>query len=116
MATYGKIYKTLIEQGAETVMVGHIAQPAWAKKLNPELTDEEAYLPATLSPELLTGLLRGELGFNGMISTDATPMLGFMCAMPRKEAVPRAIVAGCDVFLFNKDFNEDYESMMDWYR
>ncbi len=116
MATYGKIYKTLIEQGAETVMVGHIAQPAWAKRINPQISEEEAYLPATLSYELMTGLLRGVLGFNGMISTDATPMLGFMCAMPRREAVPRAIAVGCDVFLFNKDFEEDYGYMMDGYK
>ena len=116
MATYGKIYKTLIDQGAETVMVGHIAQPAWAKKLDPTLSDEEAYLPATLSPVLLKGLLRGELGFNGLISTDATPMLGFMCAMPRKKAVPTAIENGCDMFLFNKDFEEDYNYMLEGFR
>ena len=41
MDTYGMIYRGLIDQGAQTGMVGHIAQPAWAKKLNPELTLEE---------------------------------------------------------------------------
>lgn len=116
MATYGKIYKGLIEQGAKTVMVGHIAQPAWEKKLNPELTEEETYTPATLSKELMQGLLRGELGFNGLISTDATPMLGYTCAMEREKAVPTSIAIGCDIFLFNKDFEEDYKFMMNGYK
>lgn len=116
MATYGKVYKGLIDQGAKTVMIAHIAQPEWVRKLNPNATDKEAYMPATLSPELMQGLLRGECGFNGMIVTDATPMLGFTCAMPRREAVPRSIAIGCDMFLFNKSFDEDYEYMMDGYK
>lgn len=116
MATYGKVYKGLIDQGAKTVMIAHIAQPEWVRRINPNATDKEAYMPATLSPELMQGLLRGECGFNGMIVTDATPMLGFTCAMPRKEAVPRSIAIGCDMFLFNKSFDEDYEYMMDGYK
>ena len=116
MNTYGMIYKGLIEQGAQTVMVGHIAQPAWAKRLNPDLTLEEAYRPATLSREIIGGLLRGELGFNGMIVTDASAMLGYTCAMPRREAVPTTIAIGCDMFLFNKSFDEDYQYMLDGYK
>lgn len=116
MATYGKVYKGLIDQGAKTVMIAHIAQPEWVRRINPNATDKEAYMPATLSPELMQGLLRKECGFNGMIVTDATPMLGFTCAMPRKEAVPRSIAIGCDMFLFNKSFDEDYEYMMDGYK
>lgn len=116
-ATYGMIYKGLIDAGAKTVMVGHIALPAWAKKINPDLSDEDSYLtPATLSPEILNGLLRERLGFNGMIVTDATPMLGFTCAMPREQAVPYCIAAGCDMFLFNKSFDDDYEYMMRGYK
>ena len=116
MATYGKIYKGLIDQGAKTVMIAHIAQPEWVRRINPNATDKEAYMPATLSPELMQGLLREECGFNGMIVTDATPMLGFTCAMPRKDAVPRSIAIGCDMFLFNKSFDEDYEYMMEGYK
>lgn len=116
MNTYGKVYGGLIKQGAHTVMVGHMAQPAWAKKLNPELSEEETYMPATLSKELMQGLLRGELGFNGMIVTDASPMLGFTCSMPRDLAVPTSIAIGCDMFLFNKDFNEDYTYMLNGYK
>ncbi|MBR0160249.1 MAG: glycoside hydrolase family 3 protein [Oscillospiraceae bacterium] len=108
MRTYGRIYKTLIDKGAKTVMVGHIAQPAWVKKLNPAASRREMLCPASLSKELLTGLLRGELGFNGLISTDSSAMVGFTAAMPRRLAVPTAIEAGADMILFNKDLAEDY--------
>lgn len=108
MDTYGKVYKTLIGKGAKTVMVGHIAQPAWVKKLNPNADNELLYRPASLSAELLTGLLREELGFNGLISTDATPMIAFCTAMPRAKAIPAAIAAGADMILFNKSLDEDY--------
>ena len=109
--SYGKIYRGLIEDGAQTVMVGHIAQPAYQKLLNPAHPDK--LMPATLSPELLQGLLRGRLGFNGLIVTDSTCMVGFSCAMERKKAVPYAIEAGCDMFLFNKDLDEDFGFMLE---
>ena len=108
MESYGHIYKTLIDQGAKTVMVGHIAQPAWAKRINPSISKRDALCPASLSKEILTGLLRGELGFNGLVSTDSSAMVGFTAAMPRSRAVPTAIEAGCDMVLFNKDIREDY--------
>ncbi len=108
METYGRVYRTLIDKGAKTVMVGHIAQPAWVKKLNPDASRREMLRPASLSRELMTGLLRGELGFNGLISTDSSAMIGLTTAMPRRQAVPTAIEAGADMFLFNKDLTEDY--------
>lgn len=108
-ATYGDIYRTLIENGALTVMAGHIAMPAYQKQFNPD--HPEKLIPATLSPELLQGLLRGKLGFNGMIITDASPMVGFLCAMDRRQSVPYCIEAGCDMLLFNKDYGEDLEYM-----
>ncbi|MGF6990285.1 beta-glucosidase-like glycosyl hydrolase [Lachnospiraceae bacterium PM6-15] len=112
MATYGKVYKTLIGKGAKTVMVGHIAQPEWVKKINPNATKEQTLLPASVNSELLTGLLRGELGFNGLISTDATPMIAFCTAMKRSQAIPAAIAAGADMILFNKSLDEDYGYLM----
>lgn len=108
--SYGEIYRQLIAAGAESVMVGHILQPAWQQKINPALELKDL-LPATLSPELLQGLLRDHLGFNGLIITDATPMGGFTGAMSRREAVPRAIAAGCDMFLFNRNMAEDFHFM-----
>ena len=103
--SFGKVYSTLIGQGAETVMVGHIALPSYA-------SEEEKYLPASLSRSLMTGLLRQKLGFNGLISTDATPMVGFTAAMPREKAIPTAIEAGADMILFNKDLDEDYRFLL----
>ena len=108
MESYGKVYKTLIDKGAKTVMVGHIAQPAWVKALQPDASRREQLLPASLSKPLMTDLLREKLGFNGLISTDATPMVGFTSAMPRAEAVPAVIAAGADMILFNKSLDEDY--------
>lgn len=99
--SYGKIYRGLIEKGAQTVMVGHIALPAYAD-------EAERYLPASLSRSLMTGLLRETIGFNGVIVTDATPMVGFTAAMPRERAIPAAVAAGADMILFNKDLDEDY--------
>ena len=68
---------------------------------------------ASLSKEMLQGLLRGKLGFNGMITTDATNMVGFGCAGRRKELLPKFINAGCDMLLFTKNLKEDYETVLE---
>ena len=115
MNTYGAAYKASIDAGALSLMAGHIMQPAWSKKLNPELRDEEI-LPGTLSKELLQGLLRGILGFNGLICTDATTMAGYTTAMSRRKAVPYSIAAGCDMFLFARNLEEDYGFMLEGIR
>jgi beta-N-acetylhexosaminidase len=111
-ATYGAAYKASIDAGAMTVMVGHIMQPAYSRALRPELADEDM-LPATLSPELMGDLLRGKLGFNGLVVTDATTMAGFTIPMPRSKAVPTSIAAGADVFLFTRNLEEDFGFMME---
>lgn len=115
-ATYGRVYRDLIAHGAQTVMVGHIAQPAWVRRINPDATRAEQLRPASLSRELLTGLLRERLGFNGLISTDSTPMVGFTAAMPRRQAIPTAIAAGADMILFNKSLDEDVQFLLDGIR
>lgn len=112
--TYGRIYRTLIESGALTVMAGHIAMPAYQEYYNPQA--KGSIIPASLSRELLNNLLRDKLGFNGLVITDATPMVGFTAAMAREKSVPLAIESGCDMFLFNKDLAEDYQFMMDGYK
>lgn len=112
--TYGKVYSGLIEDGALTCMVGHIAQPAYQEAFDGKKTRK--LIPATLSPALLQGLLRGKLGFNGLISTDSTCMVGFNVVMPRSQSVPYSIEAGCDMFLFNKDIDEDFRYMMEGYK
>lgn len=108
--TYGAAYKECIDAGAMTVMIGHIMQPAYSKKLNPELKDKDI-LPASLSYELTTKLLKEQLGFNGLVVTDATTMAGMVIPMPREQAVPQAIAAGCDMFLFTRNLEEDYGYM-----
>ena len=110
-ATYGAIYRELIGRGLMSVMVGHIVRPAVAMEINPALRMEDC-LPASLSPELLTGLLRGKLGFNGVITSDATIMGGYCMAMERSKAIPASIAAGCDMLVFNTDFEEDYRYLL----
>ncbi|MGN1019931.1 MAG: glycoside hydrolase family 3 protein [Aristaeellaceae bacterium] len=114
-ASYGAIYQNLIDQGLLSIMVGHIVQPNVAMEINPALTWEEC-LPASLSPELLTGVLRGRFGFNGVITTDATIMGGFCMAMERRRAIPAAIAAGNDMLVFSTDFEEDYRYLLDGIR
>lgn len=108
--TYGNAYKTCIEAGAKTVMVGHIMLPEYSKKLNPALKDEDI-MPGLIAPELLNGLLREKLGFNGLIVTDSSTMAGMGTVMPREKAVPLTIASGCDMFLFTKNLEEDFEFM-----
>ncbi len=110
--TYGRIYQACIAAGTPAVMVGHISLPSYSKKLRPGIKDEDI-LPASLSPEIVTGLLREKLGFNGVVATDATVMAGMMMAMDRAKAVPQAIAAGCDVFLFTRNLEEDLQAMRD---
>jgi len=111
-ATYGKIYKSLIEKGAQTVMAGHILQPAYSRNFSPELTEEQI-LPASCSKELVQGLLRGKLGFQGVVLTDAANMLGYCTAMKRRDLIPTTINAGVDMILFGKNLAEDLSYLID---
>lgn len=113
--TFGYVYKTLIDSGINSIMAGHIALPAYSKKLCPGIPDDKI-MPATLAKELLQGLLREQLGFNGLILTDASHMAGLTCAMPRSKQVPGAIAAGCDMFLFFNDIEEDFGYMLKGYQ
>ena len=111
--SYGKIYQTLIDDGAMTVMVGHIAQPEVVRAEEPDVSDEEAYLPASLSKVLMTKVLREKLGFNGLVVTDSTLMNGFMVKMPRRKAIPLTIENGSDMILFNRNMAEDIRYLKD---
>ncbi len=105
-SSYGKVYQTMIDEGLETIMTGQIALPAMSKKLRPELSGREI-MPASLAPELITDLLRGQMGFNGVIVSDATHMIGMAAVMKREDAIPMCIAAGCDMILFANDIAED---------
>lgn len=111
--SYGKIYKEMMEAGTLTVMAAHIALPAYEEYFDQKPC--ERILPATLSENLLKKLLREQLGFNGLIVTDATPMVGFCSAMDRATAVPLSIENGCDMFLFNRNMEEDFRLMREGY-
>lgn len=113
--SFRKVYQHHIDNGIEMIMAGHIAQPAYSKKLNPNLKDEDI-MPATLAPELIEDLLKEDLGFNGLVITDASHMLGMTSAMKREDYVPRAIASGCDMFLFFNDLEEDFNFMLNGYK
>lgn len=112
-ATYGKIYEEMIDAGTLTIMAAHIAMPAYEEYFEGEKVKE--VIPATLSKNLLQHLLREKLGFNGLITTDASPMVGFCAACDRETAVPLSIENGCDVFLFNRNMEEDFRFMKEGY-
>ncbi len=112
--TYGKVYKGMIEAGVQSLMPGHIMMPAYQKHFNPNCKDEDL-LPATLSKEILGDLLRGKLGFNGLIVSDASHMVGLTGRAKRRDLVPGAIMAGIDMFLFYNDIEEDTRFMKEAY-
>lgn len=98
--TYGRVYRAAIRGGVLTVMSAHIACPAWTGA---------GRTPASLSRELNLGLLRGRLGFNGVIISDAASMAGLTVQGPREELVPRLITNGCDLILFPVDPEVDLD-------
>ena len=113
-ATFGKVYQGLIDDGLPSIMAGHIMLPSYQKHFSPTMEIDDLR-PATLSKEILTDLLRGKLGFNGVVVPDASHMVGMTGAMKRSELLPQAIAAGCDLFLFFNDPDEDFQWMLDGY-
>lgn len=114
MQTYGQVYKTLIDGGLDAIMGGHILMPEYMREINPDIT-ADTIMPGTLCREIMTDLLRGELGFNGMVVTDASHMVGMTGRMKRSDMLPAAINAGCDMFLFFNDPEEDFGNMLHAY-
>lgn len=113
-ASFGKIYRQLIAEGVESIMVGHIAMPAMEEHIDGKPCQK--VIPASISKNILLDYLRKEMNFNGLIITDASPMVGLMSSSKRSEAVPMAIENGCDMFLFTKDLDEDIHYMKEGYR
>lgn len=111
-ATYGKIYKNMIDSGVLTIMSAHITLAAYDKELNPDV-ETKNILPASISSNLNIKLLREELGFNGLIISDATAMGGLSSQGKRKEIVPQVINSGCDIFLFSRDDESDLKCLLE---
>jgi beta-N-acetylhexosaminidase len=89
-------FRAAIEAGTRTIMTSHILLP----ELDPDL-------PATLSPRILGGLLRGELGFGGVIVSDALDMRGASGVRGIPEAAVLALAAGCDLLCIGTDVSEE---------
>jgi beta-N-acetylhexosaminidase len=83
-------FRAAITAGVNTIMTGHLSVPA---------LEPEPGLPATLSANILTQLLRKELGFQGLVITDALDMAGVSKHFSPGEIAVRAILAGADVLL-----------------
>jgi beta-N-acetylhexosaminidase len=83
-------FRAAIAAGAGSVMTAHLSIPA---------LEPDSNTPATLSHNILTGLLRNELGFEGLIVTDAMDMGGITVRFAPGEAAVRAVVAGADALL-----------------
>ncbi|MGL6107874.1 glycoside hydrolase family 3 protein [Romboutsia sp.] len=107
---FGKVYKGMIDAGVESVMIGHLRLPEYQRRLKPGIKDNEI-MPATIAPELLQGLLREQLGFNGLIITDATHMVGLTSMIRREDMIPTTIAAGCDMILYYRDKEEDTQAL-----
>jgi beta-glucosidase-like glycosyl hydrolase len=81
-------FKQIIAGGASGVMVAHMSIPA---------LDDTPHLPSTLSPKIINGLLKHEIGFKGLVFSDAMEMKGVVKYFPGGEADVRALIAGNDV-------------------
>lgn len=106
-ATYGKVWRAAIAAGVMCVMPGHISLPDYQGFADRPVDA----LPATLDAKLLNDLLRTELGFEGLIISDATGMIGMTTRVPTAQRVVECIKAGCDVYLF-PETRQDYERLL----
>jgi beta-N-acetylhexosaminidase len=89
-------FRAAIAAGVQSVMTGHLVVPAY-----------DPGLPATLSRRILTGLLREELGFEGLIVTDGIEMQGVRRAYGLEGATVRALAAGADAICVGGDHADE---------
>ena len=85
-------FRAGIAAGVDSLMTAHVVYPA---------LDSDA--PATLSAQILDGLLRGEMGFGGLVVTDAIIMEGMTEGGSEASASVQALAAGCDLLLYPED-------------
>ena len=97
-------FRAAILAGAGTVMTGHLSIPA---------LEPDPNTPATLSSNILTGMLRKELGFQGLVVTDAMDMGGITVRYAPGEAAVRAFAAGADALLMPPVPDAAFEALRD---
>jgi beta-glucosidase-like glycosyl hydrolase len=87
-------FQQLIKAGVQSIMIAHLSVPA---------LDDTKNLPTTLSKKVVTDLLKKEMGYGGLVFTDALDMKGLTKYFPEGEADLRAFMAGNDVLLFSQN-------------
>ncbi|WP_336183780.1 glycoside hydrolase family 3 protein [Bacillus sp. 205(2023)] len=93
-------FQKAIDAGADMVMTAHVQFPAFDDTTyKSKLDGSDIMVPATLSKKVMTGLLREEMGFGGVIVTDALNMKAIADHFGQEEAVVMAIKAGVDIAL-----------------
>lgn len=96
------VFKAGIDAGANMIMVGHLSAP--------ELTGDNT--PCSLSPAVVTDLLRNEMGYKGIIISDAMNMSAVSEYYSSDEAAIMALRAGCDMILMPEDFEKAYNGVL----
>ena len=96
-------FKAAIAAGVDTIMTAHVVFPAV----------DPSGAPATMSHKILTGVLRDELGFKGLIVTDALDMAGATSTYPPNVAPVQAILAGADQLLVPPQMDTAYGAVLD---
>ena len=86
-------FAAAIKAGVRAIMTGHLAVPSL----------DAANTPATMSKDIISGLLRREMGFGGLVVTDALMMDAVKERWPQEEIFAAAINAGCDILLMPED-------------
>src|SRR6266481_2514964 len=95
-------FRAAIAAGVGSIMTGHLNVPA---------LEPDSNTPATLSSHILTGVLRKELGFQGLVVTDAMDMGGITVRFAPGEAAVRAVLAGADCLLMPPVPDAAYQSL-----
>jgi len=108
-----KPFREAIKQGIDMIMIGHIAFPALDNATVVSMKDgSKVVLPATLSKKIITGLLREEMGFQGVVVSDAFTMKAIAEHFGEEEAVVRAVSAGVDIVLMPKNITGAHDAIV----
>jgi len=109
-------FKSAIATGVDAIMTAHIIFPAYDNTTTLLDDGTEVATPATLSKPILTGLLREELSFDGLIITDAMMMKAIIDNFKTGDAAVRAVRAGADIILYPDPVDEAYEAVLAAYQ